>query len=143
MKTIFFAALVAILSFGGCRSVNTVEPEQSRTTPTPLLSKVQVTDSQLANRIEIVDVNQAVASGDLLKVQVQVKSISSHYRSFNYKFIWIEQDGMAVQSPAPVWRSTQLPAGGVAFVTGIAPNPRVVDFKLELISSGDARDGLF
>lgn len=140
MKTCIFVGLfTAALLAVGCQSVNTVERAQPLAAPNPLLSKVEITDSFLANRVEVVDVNQAYVSGDLLKVQVEVQSISNHYRSINYRYLWIDENGMAIDSPAPVWRSAQLPAGGMAFLSDVAPNPRAVDFKLQIISSGDAR----
>ncbi|MGE9296931.1 MAG: DUF1425 domain-containing protein [Puniceicoccales bacterium] len=140
MKTPILAGIfAALLVFAGCQSVNTVERAEPLANPSPLLSKVEITDSFLGNRMKVVNVAQTIVSGDLLKVQAEIQSTSNHYRTFNYRFIWIEESGMAVQSPAPTWRSAQLPAGGVVYISDVAPNPRAVDFKLELISSGDAR----
>ncbi|MEO0796493.1 MAG: YcfL family protein [Verrucomicrobiota bacterium] len=140
MKTSLFSGLFALALMAGCASVNTVEPTNQRATPSAIPSQVEIRDSELADWIEIVQVNESIVSGNLMKVQVEVQSISSRYRGFNYRFIWIEQNGMAVTSPDPVWRGVQLPSGGVQFVSAVAPNPRVVDFRLQLIKAGDARD---
>src|SRR5688572_12461691 len=102
------SAVTLALLFGGCQNVNTYENAESRATPTYVADKRVITDNTLAGAVRVVSVNQATVSGNLLKIQATVENLKSSPRTVNYKFEWVDVDGMAVNSPNETWKSLTL-----------------------------------
>jgi uncharacterized protein YcfL len=125
---------VAILGFYavGCQSVNTVERANPQSSPSYVEDQRIITDGSLARKLEIVSVNEAVVSGDLLKIQATLQNTSRKARTFNYRFEWIREDGMEQSSPANSWRSIRFEGGEVRSISGIGPSPQIRDFRLKL-----------
>lgn len=116
----------------GCSSpVNTVDPAQTRATPTVVDTRVNIFDNSLAKRMSLVSVNEAQA-GDLLQVQATFTNRQVKPRTFAYQFQWYQQNGMVVTSPEPVWHTGTVEGGQTISLTGTAPKPSVVDFRLSL-----------
>lgn len=124
-----FATLALLL--GGCQNVNTYENAESRATPTYVADKRVITDNTLAGKLRVVSINQATVSGNLLKIQAVVENLSSSARTFNYKFEWFDQDGMAVGSPNEVWKALPLQGRESSTISTVAVSPKAVDFKLK------------
>ena len=137
MKNMIILAAAALL-LSGCDTVNTVEKAYPQASPQMVRDKRIVTDSSLEDYAHPVSVNEGRVNGNLLKIQVELANNTSSYRSFNYKFEWLDENGMAVESPASPWSVLTLEGGERKFVSGVAPNPRVVDFRLKLLP--DVRD---
>lgn len=125
------AVTALALLFGGCQNVNTYENAESRATPTYVADKRVITDNTLAGKLRVVSVNQATVSGNLLKIQATVENLSSKARTFNYKFEWIDQDGMAVNSPNEVWKALALQGRETSTISTVAISPKAVDFMLK------------
>ncbi|HQY05277.1 MAG TPA: YcfL family protein [Lacunisphaera sp.] len=125
------AVTALALLFGGCQNVNTYENAESRATPTYVADKRVITDNTLAGKLRVVSVNQATVSGNLLKIQATVENLTSKARTFNYKFEWIDQDGMAVNSPNEVWKALNLQGRETSTISTVAISPKAVDFKLK------------
>ena len=95
--SLFVAGLVLLLT--GCTNVNTYERAQSQATPNYVADKRVITDNTLAGTFRVVSINQGTVSGNLLKIQATVENLKSSLRTLNYKFEWVDADGMAVDSP--------------------------------------------
>lgn len=135
MKAILSISVVLCSAFllSACsNSVNTVERADALASPDMIADKRVVTDPSLGRKVSIVGVNQG-ATGNLLRIQVEVENKTYSPQSFNYQFSWIDQDGFEVTSPAPIWKSAQVNGRERTFLSAIAPNPRVVDFRLNLL----------
>jgi len=116
----------------GCSTpTNTIERENPNATPSIIDSRVDIFDNNLATRLSLVAVNESEV-GDLLQIQVTFRNRQVKPRSFAYQFQWIEQNGMVVQSPTPVWRSASIEGGQTIAIAGMAPKPSVVDFRISL-----------
>lgn len=127
------AALCAAFLLSACsNSVNTVERADPLSTPDMIADKRVVTDPSLGRKVSIVSVNQG-ATGNLLRIQVEVENKTYSPQTFNYQFSWIDENGFAVTSPAPIWKSAQVNGRERTFLSAIAPNPRVTDFRLNLL----------
>jgi len=130
--SILLLSLSAALLLGACSSpVNTVEPAETRATPTVVDSRIAIFDNSLAKRMSLVSVNEAQA-GDLLQVQATFRNVQVRPRDFAYQFQWIRQNGMVVTSPEPVWHTGSVEGGQTVSLSGTAPRPDVVDFRLSL-----------
>ncbi len=125
------AVTALALLFGGCQNVNTYENAESRATPTYVADKRVVTDNTLAGTVRVVSVNQATVSGNLLKIQATVENLKSSVRTVNYKFEWVDVDGMAVNSPNEVWKSLTLQGRETTTISTVAITPKAADFRLK------------
>jgi uncharacterized protein YcfL len=123
------AALALLL--GGCANVNTYENAESHATPNYVADKRVITDNTLAGTVRVVSINQATVSGNLLKIQATVENLKSSAQTLNYKFEWVDQDGMAVNSPNETWKSLPLQGRETTTISTVAVSPKAVDFKLK------------
>ena len=125
------AVTALALLFGGCPNVTTYENAESHATPNYVADKRVITDNTLAGAVRVVSINHATVSGNLLKIQATVENLSSKARTFNYKFEWIDQDGMAVGSANETWKSLRLQGRESQTISTVAVSPKAVDFKLK------------
>lgn len=131
-KQIALMLLGAALAAAGCaKTVNTSERANPIGTPTYVQDKRILTDSDV---VKILSVQEGQA-GDLLKIQVNVLNDRSKTGTFNYMFEWYDLQGMQVSTPTSIWSSIALEGKETKSIIGIAPNPRVKDFKLKLQES--------
>lgn len=126
----FSVATLALL-LGGCQNVNTYENAESRATPNYVADKRVITDNTLAGAVRVVSINQAMVSGNLLKIQATVENLKSSTRTVNYKFEWVDQDGMSIGSPNEVWKSLTLQGRETQTISTVAISPKAVDFRLK------------
>ena len=121
------------LLFAGCATnVNTVERAQSQATPSYIADKRVITDNTLANTFRVVAINQTTVSGNLLKLQATVENLRNSTKTLNYKFEWIDKDGMAIDSPNETWKTMLFEGRETKTISTVAINPRAVDFTLKL-----------
>ncbi|GHC03352.1 YcfL family protein [Cerasicoccus arenae] len=126
-------ALVLIAFLAGCDSVNTVEPANPKAEPNLIAIQKVETDPALARKVSVQNVNEGKA-GDLIRVQVELENMNYGPEDFNYQFTWVEKDGFEVQSPPALWKPGFILGRERIYLSGIAPNPRVVDFRLKLLA---------
>jgi len=123
----------ALFVLGGCATnVNTVERAQPNATPNYISDKRVVTDNTLARKVRVNSVNQAIVSGNLLKVQATLENLKDDPRTIRYKFEWTDQSGMSVGSPNETWKVLTLMGRETTTISTVAINPRAVDFTLKL-----------
>ena len=130
-KSLLPALLLLLLAAGCSTPVNTVERENPQAMPNVVDSRVDIFDNSLAKRLSLVSVNEGRAS-DFLQIQVTFRNRQVKPRSFAYQFQWIRENGMVVQSPSPAWKPAHIEGGQTISLSGIAPKPDVVDFRLSL-----------
>lgn len=134
MKTIPVLAVLAglALSAGCATNVNTVSRAQSEATPNMVADKRLITDASLAGLVRIVGVNESVVSGNLKKVQVTLENAKNNARAIDYKFEWIDQDGMASNAVIQSWQPLVFNGRETLMVSSTAISPKAVDFVLKL-----------
>ena len=127
-----FLAAGALLFLAGCASnVNSYERAESQAAPNLIADKRVITDNTLAGTVRVVSINQSLVSGNLLKIQATVENLRNSTRSVSYKFEWVAQDGMAVDSPNETWKTLVLQGRETTTISTVAITPRAVDFKLK------------
>jgi len=126
------AVAALALAFSGCATnVNTYERAESNATPNYVADKRVITDNTLAGTFRVVSINQGTVSGNLLKVQATVENLKSKTRTLNYKFEWIDENGMAVDSPNETWKAILLQGRETQTISTVAITPKAVDFRLK------------
>ncbi len=136
MKYVKLLSLVfLLLPFGivSCsNTVNTVEPEEDRSNPTTIEEKKIITDSSLSDIANVVDVRETTVANGLLKVQVKLKNLDTEQRRVNYRFVWLDEDGMKVRSSLSAWRPKVLEAKETVWISAVAPQPNVNSFQFKM-----------
>jgi len=125
------AAAVTSQAMSGCGSVNTTT---SREGPSPSASPVQTRVNDLLSEIFLSakEVRMARNSQGLMEVQVDVENNGFRYRSFSYRFDWVDARGMVIESQTSVWKTTNVPDGGSTVIRSIGPSEAATDFKLQV-----------
>jgi len=121
-----------VFALAGCATdVNTYERAQSQGSSNYIADKRIITDNTLAGTFRVVSINEGTVSGNLLKVQATVENLKSNTRTLNYKFEWVDNQGMAVDSPNETWKSIMLQGRETQIISTVAITPRAVDFHLK------------
>lgn len=126
-----WATGLALLLTGCATNVNTYERAQSQAAPSYVADKRVITDNTLAGTFRVVALNQGTVSGDLLKIQATVENLKSSLRTLNYKFEWVDANGMAVDSPNETWKAILFQGRETQTISTVAITPRAVDFRLK------------
>lgn len=129
--------LVCAIYLHGCRTVNTVEPAQPVAQPQIVDDKRIDTDSSLRRKATVVQVREATVGNGLLKIQVEILNRRNSRQQVDYRFEWVDSDGMVVDTPMSRWTQISLAGKESVWITGVAPTPRTVDFRLKLIEPKD------
>jgi uncharacterized protein YcfL len=134
MKIAFGILLISLpVILTGCRAaVGTVERAQPVGAPQVVDDKRIIPDASLRKKIDIVQVNEGVVSGNLTKVQVVLANKKSSRVTINYAWEWYDGNGMIVNSTGSAWKSLPLGGSERTAITAIGPNPQAVDFVLKL-----------
>lgn len=119
-----FIALLIVVLAGGCLSSapTTVEKHGSG-------YKVIANSLLLNNHIRVVERSTRRVNG-LLEAQVRGQNIKGKDVQFEYRFVWLDQDGIRLDTEMTTWKPLALHAKEVALMTGIAPTPEATDFLM-------------
>lgn len=133
MKTVYIFSLITITALiSACSTVNTVERAQPNAQTKLLNDKRIITDSGLNDYAYVASVNETKVSG-LLMIQAKIVNSTSALRQINYKFGWIDNNGMEVSSATATWMTLILEGGEAKNISAVAPNKNVCDFYLKLL----------
>jgi len=72
-------------------------------------------------------------TGDLIKIDATLNNDSSKVKRINYKFRWIDREGMRA-ADEEVWKPLMMYENSNQVVTAVAPSSKAVDFRLMLQS---------
>lgn len=111
---------------GGCLSSAPTTVEKLGDTYT-----VTVNSLLLHNHIRVVDRSTRMVSG-LLEAQVRGQNVTARDVQFEYRFVWIDKDGVRIDTEMSPWKPLTLHAKEVAFINGMAPTPEAVDFLMSV-----------
>ena len=122
-----FGILGAVLAaglMGGCLSSapTTVEKQGSE-------YKVIANSLLLNNHIRVVERSTRLVNG-LLEAQVRGQNIKGKDIQFEYRFVWLDKDGVRLDTEMTTWKPLALHAKEVALMTAIAPTPEATDFLM-------------
>lgn len=119
--------------FSGCSTVNSIERETPQATPNYIKDRRLVFDGWLAESIEVTGLAQTYVSGNLLKIDMQVRNLHRHYKDYRYRIEWIGQDGMAIPSPIDGWKTFHLEGREATHISATATSPKAVDFIIKFM----------
>ena len=128
--TFITAALLAV----GCGSVNTT---YTRTTPADSAVSAQTRVNDLFQEFFLTakEVRMNRTKGGPMEVQIDVENNGFAYKTFSYRFDWVDTAGNVIPSQLSVWKVTNVPSGGSTVIRAIAPSDDASDFRLQLRQS--------
>ncbi len=148
MKKSVYAMLTAtvVVICSGCQNtVNTVENEQKSFKRNYVKSKNISTDGYLRSRLLIDNISKTTLPSGLTQAQVTLRSnrvgffseMWSHITGENpykvsYRFNWMDDNGMEVQTASSVWKELDLIPGETKRIQSIGPTPRCKDFVVSI-----------
>lgn len=127
--------VLVLATLAGCKTVNTVTRAEPVAVSTPLADKRIITDGGLGRTAQVIAIRQSVASGDLLRLDIDILNSSSNQQRFNYVFEWFDPQGMQVFSPMSRWQGQIIEGMETITLTAIAPTPTAKDFRLKFQKS--------
>jgi uncharacterized protein YcfL len=125
------AVLAALCAIAGCGTVNTTS---TRTEPakTAVTAQTRVNDLLTEIFLSCKEVRMQPTKGGPLEVQVDVENNGFSYRTFAYRFDWVDANGSIIPSMTSQWKSTNVPSGGSTVIRSVAPNESATDFRLQV-----------
>lgn len=122
---------LAVTVVTGCGTVNTTStrngPADSAVEAT---TKVNNLLQQLFLTAKEVRMNRT--KGGPMEVQVDVENNGFSYKTFAYRFDWVDAKGNVIESQTSVWKSTNVPSGGSTVIRSVAPDEEATDFRLQV-----------
>ena len=128
------AFMMAALLAAGCGSVNTT---YTRTTPADSAISAQTRVDDLFQQFFLTakEVRMNRTKGGPMEVQIDVENNGFAYKTFSYRFDWVDTAGNVIPSQLSVWKVTNVPSGGSTVIRAIAPSDDASDFRLQLRQS--------
>jgi uncharacterized protein YcfL len=120
------ALTLACLALGCAKSVNDVNISSNGQ-----YSWIQ-TDPWLANIAQVQSVNKEFTPDGILHVQVVVKNTDHVANRIRWRYVWVDQNGMEVDTPLTTWETIRLEGKQTKALNGAGPNSRAKDCRLEL-----------
>ena len=134
MKTKIAALFAAALVVAGCHdTMNSVENAQKTSQRNMISDQRVVSDTGLNRKVGVVGIITAMTPGGFLKVQVELLNSTGSLQNFNYRFEWLDQNGMQVNNASTAVISDEIAGKESKFISAIAPTEACKDFRLKLI----------
>lgn len=130
-----YAITMIVLSVVACRTVNTIEPAERRAQPRVIRDARVITDPSLGRKAAVLELRETTVGNGLLKIQAEILNTTNSRKEFNYRFDWIDDEGMVIDTLLSNWKRMSLAGQESSFVSAVAPTQRAVDFRLKLIEA--------
>ena len=126
--------ITAAITVAGCGSVNTT---YTRTTPADSAISAQTRVNDLFQEFFLTakEVRMNRTKGGPMEVQIDVENNGFAYKTFSYRFDWVDTAGNVIASQLSVWKVSNVPSGGSTVIRAVAPSDDATDFRLQLRQS--------
>ncbi len=140
-----FTAMAAVGLTGCQNTVNSVENADKNAIVQNVNDKRVVTDRFLRDRLAVTGVNVATNSNGLMQAQVAMVNTRTGFFSqiwsgmtgenpynVNYRFRWMDENGMAQSGPTSTWQQKIIIPGETVYFQSVAPSSYCKDFMLDI-----------
>ncbi len=93
--------------------------------------KVTANSVILQNHLKVVE-RSVRKINDFLEVQIRGQNVTRKDVQFEYRFIWLDEDGIELDSAMSTWKPMALHAKEEAVMKGMASTKDAVDFLMEV-----------
>lgn len=83
----------------------------------------------LNNHIRIVERSTRLVNG-LLEAQIRGQNVKNKDIQFEYRFVWLDSDGIRLDTGMSIWKPLALHAKETAMMSAVAPTPEATDFLM-------------
>ncbi len=129
---ICFLGLLLTVGCANKGKVGTVSKKDPHVLSTnPDLKKVEFAGG-LENSLDVIRITQGKTDGDLLRIQVELKNISSKDIAITHKLEWLDQKGFLVRDSSLVWKALMIRPGESKMIESASTRPRVTAFRLNI-----------
>jgi len=122
LVVLYVALLGVILLFSSCRTLSSGIVVESYPS-----TKVIANSRMVAKRLRIIEYS-AQKRNELLLAQISTQNITQKDCQFEYRFIWLDHQGVRVESALSTWVPVSLSAKEKIQMKGVAPTKEVEDF---------------
>ncbi|NOY75137.1 MAG: YcfL family protein [Kiritimatiellaeota bacterium] len=128
------AAVLAVLPIMSCgHSVNTIENTDKSMKRDFVANKRVITDKTTASALQLRRIDSVTLPSGFLKIQAELRNAAKKTFQFSYRFLWFDNHGMLVETPAGTWIQKSIRSGDTAFISAVAPTAKCKDFQLKII----------
>ena len=71
-----------------------------------------------------------------LEVRVSAQNVEASALKMDYRFVWLDRNGVVTEVPTSDWAAISLPAKGTVTLQGQAPSPDAADFLVSVRLAG-------
>ncbi len=132
---IFLFSILGLLLVSSCAKngkVGTVSKKDAQDqSPKPEINKVEF-GGGLENVLDVVRITQGKVDGDLLRIQVELKNISSREALLTHKLEWLDKEGFLVKDTNLVWKALMIRPGESKMIESVSSRPWVTAFRLKI-----------
>ena len=132
---IFLFSILCLLLVSSCAKngkVGTVSKKDPQDqSPEPKMKKVEF-GGGLEKSLDVIRITQGKAEGDLLRIQVELKNISSKEVMLTHKLEWLDQEGFLVKDSSLAWKALMIRPGESKMIESISSRPGVTTFRLKV-----------
>ena len=113
------AALAVLIGAAGCATRRIGDPRV-------------ILDSSAAGLVRVLTVDYGVTKGENPVVALSVQSTSGRTRKIEYRTVWLDPNGAAINSTLSIWKTLTLQPREVGNVKAVAPRSDVSGFRMEI-----------
>jgi len=131
--SLYSAYAVSSLLMSGCATTSGIEASGTVLTdnnPSGLYTSIVINNSSLAGDLDISGM-KSENSGDLLRIQVSLRSKNRDSVAVQYKFNWFDVKGFEINAN-PAWTPLLVYGKETVTIQGVAPDQRAKEFKLKI-----------
>ncbi|MFA5042693.1 MAG: DUF1425 domain-containing protein [Kiritimatiellia bacterium] len=119
--------VVALIALGGCRT----PPSAGITIESYPQNSMRVNSRILGGWLSVAEVNTA-KKNDLLVGQVAAQNSTQKDCQFEYRFRWLDEDGLELTTTMSVWTPVSVAAMEKKMMQGIAPSKNAANFVFDV-----------
>ncbi|MCK5845722.1 MAG: YcfL family protein [Victivallales bacterium] len=127
-------AFFTVLLLVSCtHSVNTFENADKKMKREFVPNKRVITDKATNSSLQVRRIDNVTLPSGFLKIQAELRNAARKTFQFSYRFLWFDDHGMQVESPAGTWIQKSVLSGDTIYVSAVAPTDKCKDFQLKII----------
>jgi len=134
-QSLSYGFLALLFLLGACShngKVGTVSKQDPQDqSPEPEIKKVEF-GGGLDKAFEVVRITQGKMDGDLLRIQVELKNISSRGVKCTHRLEWLDGEGFLVKDTSLVWKALMVRPGESKMIESISTRAGVTAFRLKI-----------
>ena len=96
-------------------------------------NKRVITDKATNSSLQVRRIDNVTLPSGFLKIQAELRNAARKTFQFSYRFLWFDDHGMQVESPAGTWIQKSVLSGDTIYVSAVAPTDKCKDFQLKII----------